>query len=51
MEVRREKGRTRKRKREKQKVRARRGNGENSKFGSNFSNNDNFKRKTPGGVW
>ena len=23
-------------------------NGENSKFGSNFSNNDNFKRKTPG---
>ena len=23
-------------------------NGENSKFGSNFSNNDNFKRRTPG---
>ena len=23
-------------------------NGENSKFGSNFSNNDNFKRKAPG---
>ena len=23
-------------------------NGENSKFGSNFSNNDNFKRKSPG---
>ena len=23
-------------------------NGDNSKFGSNFSNNDNFKRKTPG---
>ena len=23
-------------------------NGENSKFGSNFSNNDNFKRKVPG---
>ena len=23
-------------------------NGENSKFGSNFSNSDNFKRKTPG---
>ncbi len=23
-------------------------NGESSKFGSNFSNNDNFKRKTPG---
>ena len=22
-------------------------NGDNSKFGSNFSNNDNFKRKTP----
>ena len=22
--------------------------GENSKFGSNFSNNDNFKRKAPG---
>jgi hypothetical protein len=23
-------------------------NGDNSKFGSNFSNNDNFKRKSPG---
>ena len=23
-------------------------NGDNSKFGSNFSNNDNFKRKAPG---
>ena len=23
-------------------------NGDNSKFGSNFSNNDNFKRKVPG---
>ena len=23
-------------------------NGENSKYGSNFSNNDNFKRKAPG---
>ena len=23
-------------------------NGDNSKFGSNFANNDNFKRKTPG---
>ena len=23
-------------------------NGENSKFGSNFSNNENFKRKSPG---
>tara|TARA_B100000900_G_scaffold99812_1_gene82510 strand:+ start:19 stop:459 length:441 start_codon:yes stop_codon:yes gene_type:complete len=23
-------------------------NGENAKFGSNFSNNDNFKRKAPG---
>ena len=23
-------------------------NGENSKFGSNFSNSDNFKRKSPG---
>ena len=23
-------------------------NGENSKYGSNFSNNDNFKRKVPG---
>tara|TARA_B100000242_G_C42961366_1_gene445879 strand:- start:439 stop:882 length:444 start_codon:yes stop_codon:yes gene_type:complete len=23
-------------------------NGDNSKYGSNFSNNDNFKRKTPG---
>ena len=23
-------------------------NGENTKFGSNFSNNDNFKRKSPG---
>ena len=23
-------------------------NGDNAKFGSNFSNNDNFKRKSPG---
>ena len=25
-------------------------NGDNSKFGSNFSNNDNFKRKAPGRI-
>ena len=25
-------------------------NGERQKFGSNFSNNDNFKRKSPGKI-